>query len=128
MAQRRHSLALVLLVYWIPVAVYLCAIWYLSSQPNLVPPAIPFTGDKLYHFIEFFGLGLLLARAWRATLLHGGFGQVLMIAFACGVLVGASDEYHQSFVPGRDMSVYDLLADAAGLVAAQALYARFARG
>jgi VanZ family protein len=33
--------------------------------------------------------------------------------------VGAGDEYFQSFIPGRDSSVYDFMADAAGIVLAQ---------
>ena len=41
--------------------------------------------------------------------------------------VGASDEIFQSFVPGRDSSVYDFLADSGGVLLAQLLYLFFAR-
>jgi VanZ family protein len=128
MAQRRDTLAFVVLAYWIPVAAYFWVIWSLSARPNLVPPDILFTGDKVYHFLEYFGLGLLLTRAFRATLPGRQLGPVVWLSMVCGVLIGASDEYHQSFVPGRDMNGYDLLADAAGLLAAQLFYHRFGRG
>lgn len=36
------------------------------------------------------------------------------VAFLCAVLYGLSDETHQLFVPGREFSLFDLLADAVG--------------
>lgn len=35
-----------------------------------------------------------------------------------GAIYGLSDEWHQSFVPGRDCSVYDVAADALGVLSA----------
>jgi VanZ family protein len=43
------------------------------------------------------------------------------------VLVGSFDEFYQSFVPGRDSSVYDLLADTIGVALAQLVYVTFAK-
>jgi VanZ family protein len=60
---------------------------------------------KLAHTAEYALLGLLLARA-------AGSGGV---AFALGVLYAASDELHQSFVPGRAGSPLDVLIDAVGV-------------
>ena len=39
-------------------------------------------------------------------------------ALVLAVLYGATDEFHQSFVPGRDMSVSDLMVDLIGASAA----------
>jgi VanZ family protein len=39
------------------------------------------------------------------------------IGLAAAVLYGVSDEWHQSFVPGRDPSWDDLATDAVGAVA-----------
>jgi VanZ family protein len=45
------------------------------------------------------------------------------VAVLLTVLYGASDEFHQSFVPSRQMDVMDLVADGAGAAAAAgALY------
>jgi VanZ family protein len=34
-----------------------------------------------------------------------------------GICCGISDEWHQSFLPGRDATIWDVLFDAAGIVA-----------
>lgn len=74
-----------------------------GSQVGLPPP-----WDKLAHFGAYAVLAGLLARS----------GLSPWTAFTLAVLYGAGDEWHQSFVPGRDASAADLLADAAGSLAA----------
>lgn len=113
--------------WWLPVILYVTVILIVSSQPRLKPPLHFQNADKLFHSAEYLGLGLLLARA-----IHGGtrIRQPLVAALAAlaiGVCVAAGDEYWQSFVPGRDSSVYDLLADTAGCAVAQFVYVWFAR-
>ena len=41
-------------------------------------------------------------------------------------LVGALDEWHQLYVPGRNSSVFDWMIDAAGAVVAVFVYRRLA--
>jgi len=94
---------------------------YLSHQPSLKPPLELFPHqDKLFHMIEFGGLGLAL------VLNRDIFGRkrprTLMIV--SGILWAVLDEIHQSFVPGRDSSVQDMAADTAGLVAAVWIFFR----
>ena len=102
------------LAAWAPPLLYAGLVFALSawSRPqDLIPEALLFH-DKLIHLCEYGVLGALLARALDA----GGrpSARVLAWAFAIGALYGASDELHQAFVPGRDASVYDWAADAAG--------------
>ena len=82
---------------------------HMSSPPS--PSGAP---DWLLHGIEFGVLSLFLSRAlaggWRGRL--GRRGAVLTVLL--GVLYGAGDEWHQSFIPGRDASGRDLVADSAG--------------
>jgi VanZ family protein len=66
--------------------------------------------DKVEHGVEYATGGFLAAGAFG--FLRGRRGFAAAVAF-CG-LWGASDEWHQSFVPGRDSSVFDLAADVAG--------------
>jgi len=87
-------------------------IFYLSHQPSLelVPPLFPHQ-DKVFHAGIFF---LLFISMIINRDLCRGFHS-LPILFVSGVIYAVSDEIHQSFIPGRDCSAGDLLADIAGL-------------
>lgn len=87
-------------------------IFYLSHQPSLelVPPLFPHQ-DKVFHAGIFF---LLFISMIINRDLCRGF-HPLPILFASGIIYAVSDEIHQSFIPGRDCSAGDLLADIAGL-------------
>lgn len=113
--------------YWLPVAGYVGLIFVLSAQPGLVPPVRFQNSDKAYHLLEYGALGLLLARALRATLPRRGWMFTTLLALGLGLGIGAGDEYFQSFVPGRDSTVFDWLADGAGLIFAQLAYLAAAR-
>lgn len=113
--------------FWLPPLVYLTAIFAASAQPNLRSPLGFQYGDKLIHVVEYLIYGLLLVRAVRANLRVGRPLFAAMIALGFVVLTGTADEYLQSFIPGRQCSVFDLLADTVGGAAAQALYVTFAR-
>jgi VanZ family protein len=94
---------------------------WLSSRSRLPDALSPFSwSDKLAHGGWFFLLALL---AWRAARDGEGWPRRRRIV---GLLVGAvlwgvSDEWHQSFVPGRAVEAADLLADVAGAALALAL-------
>ena len=116
------------LTLWGPVVLYLGGITWLSHQPGLRPPAnLP---DWLLHGAEYGGLAALLARALRGT--RGAFGSMAAAMAAAGCLAFAVlDEYHQSFVPGRDASLRDVAADSVGAalaLAAAVLLAGFRAG
>ena len=79
---------------------------------------------KCAHFVEYFTLSLLVLRGIRAGRRETHLGWALI---AIGIVAGyaALDELHQSFVPGREAAVSDLLLDTAGGVAAQLVAALF---
>ena len=79
---------------------------------------------KCAHFVEYFILSLLVLRGIRAGRKEAHIGWALV---AIGVVAGyaALDEFHQSFVPGREAAVADVLLDTAGGVAAQLVAALF---
>ena len=87
------------------LAIYGAGIGYLSHQP-IGAGEQPFPHfDKLFHLAEF---GLFLFLAWKAT------GQRLLAAWILTVAFAIGDEWHQSFVPTRDPSLLDFIADLFG--------------
>jgi uncharacterized protein YfiM (DUF2279 family) len=100
---------------WLPALAWAAAIFLLSAQPRL---PVPLAGgsDKIVHFLAYAILGALLARGQTAA------GAPIVLAMAIGIAYGASDEWHQSFVPGRSVELADWLADSAGVLAGVSLY------
>ncbi len=87
-------------------------IFYLSNQPSLkiLPPLFPYQ-DKVFHIGAFFLLSVSMIV--NRDLYRGGHPAIFLLSI--GVVYAVSDEFHQSFVPGRDCSAGDLIADIAGL-------------
>jgi VanZ family protein len=78
-----------------------------------MPDAI-FEVDKIAHFFAYAALasGIALwppAGIWRLYPLR-----ISLIIIVITSAYGMFDELHQSFVPGRDASVYDWIADTLG--------------
>ena len=104
---------------WAPVILYAVLIYLLSSHSFHFPwfqNAQKNHADKLAHVVEYSVFGALLCRAlgaqdrWRRSALR-----LFLAVVAAGVLYGISDEFHQSFVPERDSSPYDVAADGVGV-------------
>ncbi|MDP9236635.1 MAG: VanZ family protein [Chloroflexota bacterium] len=103
---------------WPVVLAWMALIFAGSSVPNEFAPSGPTLPlDKVAHFGEYGVLAFLLAGATRRY--AGGRLTPLLLAACVAVCMayGASDEFHQRFVPGRDASLDDLAADAVGSVA-----------
>lgn len=87
-------------------------IFWLSHQPSL-PLHISFSHqDKIQHAAAY---GLMVMLCWR-SFSHFLHNQVLL-AGACLLFCAffaVTDEWHQSFVPGRQMDLLDWLADILG--------------
>jgi VanZ family protein len=94
-------------------------IFYLSHQPSLkvIPPLFQHQ-DKVLHAGMYFLLSVSmivnrdLCRGYRPV----------PIIFIFGLIYAVSDEIHQSFVPGRDCSAGDLLADIVGISIGLSVY------
>jgi VanZ family protein len=97
---------------WIPVIVWVAAIFSVSSIPDLTPNDIGLSlSDKVAHLIEFAVLGILVMIAvWPDKLL----GHMGWIVLGLGLTVAALDELWQIHVPGRDSNIFDWIADAVG--------------
>jgi VanZ family protein len=124
--QARRFFSLFLL-YWLPVLLYLTVMLVVSAQPYLSPPLDFPNADKLMHVLEYFGLGILVVRGLRSTMRITMPLVAALLSLSFGILVGTGDEYFQSFVPGRQSSPFDLLADTVGVAIAQLVYLAFTR-
>jgi VanZ family protein len=105
----------------LPVILWMALIFIGSSilKPEGEPGLGPW--DKLAHMIAYGGLAWLIACALFPDSAVGWKQISLVVLLA--TLYGVSDEFHQSFVPGREASLGDLAADASGaLLAACLLY------
>jgi VanZ family protein len=101
------------LARWLAVAGWMALIFFFSSQPQLPSPPDPWADlifKKGAHFTVYAVLAVLFRRALRE-----GRG-IWALSWVLAVLYAASDEWHQSFVPGRHPQLTDVLIDACGAV------------
>ena len=98
----RHSA----IVRWIPALVMMCLVFWFSSLPSQELPNFDWA-DRLVkksgHMLGYTMLAVSYRHAWGVHRKRGWLAWILAILFA------VSDEYHQSFVPGRHPSVWDIL-------------------
>lgn len=103
--------------YWVPVWAYAGAMFYLSSLPHPeqeLPSFVQLLSDKALHAVEYALLGGLLYRAFRWGPAGVFANRALWLAIFAASLYGVSDEVHQIFVPFREPSGMDWLADTVG--------------
>jgi len=91
---------------WLPSVVFMLTIFIISSQPSYRLPSLDW-GDKIFkkggHMV---GYGLLALSYWYGM---GLDKKKQWLAWLLAVLYAATDEFHQSFVPGRHPSIWDVL-------------------
>ena len=87
-------------------------IFRFSSETNPIPMVTGHVRDTLLHFSEYAALAILLGRALAGEGLS--HGRAALSAVLLAIVYGASDEYHQWFVPMRTADVRDWIADAGG--------------
>lgn len=109
---------------FIPMLLVMGIIFYLSHQTgdSLDLPEVPYL-DKLMHSLVY---GVLAATVW-----YGLPGRIIHdypwrtwsgVVLFC-LLYAISDEFHQSFIPGREPDFFDIVADMFGAVTVSLVYA-----
>lgn len=101
--------------YLLLTLAYCAGIWWISSRPDVPESPFAFPGqDKVAHAVIYGGLAgvvyLGLCRSGRYRSPRLLFWVPVAFAFLYGIL----DEWHQSFVPPREPSAADILADTVG--------------
>jgi VanZ family protein len=97
---------------WGPVIAYMALIFFISAQQQA--PLPPELSDKQGHSIGYMGLAVTVSRALAGGLARGTSLPTALAAVAISSAYGATDEFHQSFVPGRSSDVHDWYADTFG--------------
>lgn len=110
-------------VAWLATILWMIVIFLFSAQPHSGAVTEAYLGDanvpvrKVAHITEFCILFFLFHWSFLVTLRntsvqdwHAG------LAFLATALYAMSDEWHQSFVPGRSAGVNDVLVDLFGVV------------
>lgn len=130
--------------HWLPVVLWMGFIFVMSTDlgafehtsriiepllrwlyPGISPEAVGLVHlliRKGGHFSEYAVLALLVRRAAGLSLPPGSTGlKVAGLALLVAAAYAATDELHQSFVPGRTASLVDVLIDTSGAFAALAV-------
>ncbi|MBI2907369.1 MAG: VanZ family protein [Chloroflexi bacterium] len=124
---------LLLLWRWGPAIAWMVVIFVVSSLSSHPGPRLrPYSTEdiivsKSAHLAEYFILAILLIRSQKrdlAPVSRRGY----LLSFVIATLFAATDEFHQSLVPGRTASAWDVLVDAVGAGIAIPLAGRSRRG
>ena len=111
---------------WLPVIGLCILIFAQSSFPS--PEQLPRFrySDKVLHVMAYAVLAFLFSRAlnsmrrWRNRP-----GMLFLFGVAAATFYGLSDEWHQSFVPGRNADFGDVAADFAGALVGSWFYLHY---
>jgi len=107
---------------WLPPLAWMGLIFVLSAQPDLPSPPGPWLDTllkKTGHAVEYAVLAWLYRRALRPYV--GASAVLRTISAALAIAYALSDEYHQTFVPGRTGRLFDLAIDGVGASGAMLL-------
>jgi len=106
----------------VPVAVVMGTIFLLSHQPGDILHLPVFAGsDKVAHMVAYSALAVTVLWFFgKRGLKQKKTIAILTVCFC--LLYGLSDEFHQSFIPYRSVSGWDILADVTGAALIAALW------
>jgi VanZ family protein len=113
------------LVRWLLVVCWMGLIFALSATPSLASPFEPiydFILRKLAHVTVYAVLTFLVHGALRQHMVRPTHTWLLALLIA--TLYACSDEWHQTFVPGREGTGRDVVIDSVGILGAWALSSR----
>lgn len=104
---------------WGPVVIWCGVIFWLSSISSFHTDALRWgirnrtlemVLHKIAHLIEYGTLARLFARALTGSTFWS-WKRIFYVSLLLSILYGASDEFHQRFVMGREGKVSDVVVD-----------------
>jgi len=115
--------------YYITPIIIAVLIIIFSSIPGNQYPELEAGGydysnitNTIAHLIEFALLAFFTLRAFNQSKMTRGYK--VLISLVLLVLFAITDEYHQAYAPGREVSFIDLLFDSLGILTGLGLYMR----
>ena len=125
LGQRTRNIVL----YWLPLILWMAVIYWLSAQPKLPHPARKLgLSDYLFDYsAHAFTFGFLAILAWRVITVYPSVLPNALVSSpslstaAFAATYALCDEIHQIFVPGRWATLRDWLADLVGILMAVGL-------
>ncbi len=99
------------MLYWVLGVSYMALLFFLSSQGSHSLPQLAHGTDKLVHLLAYIPLAAFFYHAFHKSGIRK-YKFIMVFLIVC--LYGLSDEIHQYFVPGRDASFGDVVADSLG--------------
>ena len=111
-----HSKLRNFFICWLPLIIYCLAIYIQSDYPR--PEKVPTFAfsDKMLHFGAYGLLGILFFRAYETLPLKANKILLILLSIGSATLYGVSDEIHQYFVPFREASILDAVANTMGSI------------
>jgi VanZ family protein len=106
---------------WLATAGYMALIYFLSSRHLQIPSQLPEYFDKIAHVLLYMPLAFLFFSAMKKSGFHK---YIFFISILLAGVYGITDEFHQSFVPGRDAASADVAADFVGSIIGSSLACR----
>jgi len=108
-------------LFWLALLVaYSAFIFYLSHQSTLPVPALFPHQDKLFHAGAYGLMALIAINYFKYQ--SDTFNRALVASLIFCALYGATDEFHQSFIEGRQADALDWLADCFGALSMLAAF------
>ena len=103
------------LIFWLPAIVWMGVIFTFSSIPDLKTDLKEdFILRKIAHILEYAILTFLLIRGLRQEKLN--IRKIIIFSLIFAVFYALTDEYHQTFILGRQGTLRDVGIDSIGIL------------
>lgn len=104
---QKMKISVSIIINYLAVFVWCSVIFWFSNHSKISTvesSAVDFFFKKTAHLVEYAILTVLIFRATKN----------IKLSIILSILYAASDEFHQSFIPGREPRVRDVIIDATG--------------
>ncbi len=114
--QQHRPLVRTMMGRWLPPLAWMAVIFAFSAQPSLPHAPEPWLELLIKKGGHAWAYGVLAWLYWRALRPFGKSRPTVWrgVCIALALAYALSDEYHQTFVPGRNGNLFDVAVDGLG--------------